>query len=100
MRKPLAVLLCMLVPLAAFGAENRNENSYKVSYDGGSVTDMRPGTGLKLHIGATVIRLSRDKLDVIMIPAAAITEISYGRTCIGAWALRSASRSSHSELAG
>jgi hypothetical protein len=79
MRKSLAVLLCMLMPVAAFAAENRNENSYKVSYDGGSLTDMKPGTGLKLHIGSTVIRLSREKLDVIVIPTAAITEISYGQ---------------------
>jgi hypothetical protein len=75
MKRILASVLCILVPLAVFAAEN----GYKVSYDGGSVPDIKAGTGLKLYIESNHIRLTRDKADVITIPASAVTEISYGQ---------------------
>lgn len=75
MKKALATLLCILLPTAVFAAEN----GYKVTYDGGSVPDIKTGTGLKLHIDTNQIRLSREKTDVITIPSASVTEISYGQ---------------------
>jgi len=48
-------------------------------YDGGSLTGLKTGTDLKLYIESTQIRLSKNKADVITIPAAAVTEISYGQ---------------------
>jgi hypothetical protein len=75
MRKMLAVMLCILLPMAVFAGDN----GYKVTYDGGSLPDMKSGTGMKLYIEANQIRLVRDKADVIVIPASSVTEISYGQ---------------------
>ena len=75
MKTTVALVLCFLVPIAVFGADN----SYKVTYDGGSVSDLKAGTGLKLYIESNQIRLARDKKDVITIPVSSVTEISYGQ---------------------
>jgi CxxC motif-containing protein (DUF1111 family) len=61
--------------MAVFSADN----SYKVTYDGGSVPDIKAGTGLKLYIESNQIRLAKDKTDVITIPVSSVTEISYGQ---------------------
>jgi len=55
------------------------DNSYKVTYDGGSLPDIKSGTGVKLYIEANDIRLVKDKTDITTIPASSITEISYGQ---------------------
>jgi hypothetical protein len=75
MKRTFAMMLCILVPQAIFAADN----SYKVTYDGGSVPDIKSGTGLKLYIESNQLRLARDKTDVITIPVFSITEISYGQ---------------------
>ncbi len=76
MNKVLAVMLCVLLPAMAFGA---TDNSYKVAYDGGSLPDIKAGNDARLYIEATEIRLVRDKKDVVVIPASAVAEISYGQ---------------------
>lgn len=65
----------MIVPLAVFASDN----SYKVKYDGGSNQELKTGTELKLYMDAKQIRFVKNKSDVITIPVAAITEISYGQ---------------------
>src|SRR5271163_3025991 len=75
MKTELALILCILVPMAVLSGDN----GYKVTYDGGSLPDMKSGTGMKLYIEANQIRLVRDKADVIVIPASSVTEISYGQ---------------------
>jgi len=75
MKTTLALMLCILLPMATFAGDN----GYKVTYDCGSLPDMKSGTGMKLFIDANQIRLVRDKEDVIVIPASAVTEISYGQ---------------------
>lgn len=75
MKTLLVILLCFVVPLALMAADN----GYKVIYDGGSVTDVKAGTGMKLFIEGNQIRLVKDKSDVVMIPASSVTEISYGQ---------------------
>lgn len=52
---------------------------YKVNYDGGSLPDLKAGTGLKLVINGDHITFFKDKTEVANIPASAITEISYGQ---------------------
>jgi hypothetical protein len=76
MKKTLATLLCVVVPVAAFAA---SDNSYKVVYDGGSLPGLKAGTDAKLFIEASQIRLFRNKEDVIVIPASSVTEVSYGQ---------------------
>lgn len=75
MKRLLAAALCFLIPLAVFAGDN----SYKVTYDGGSIPDQKPGTGMKLFIEANQIRLVKDKGEVVTVPASSITEISYGQ---------------------
>jgi hypothetical protein len=74
-RKLLAVVLCVVIPATLLAGDN----AYKVTYDGGSLTDQKAGTGMKLLIEGTQIRLVRDKGDIVTIPASAVTEISYGQ---------------------
>jgi hypothetical protein len=75
MKKLLALLLCVLFPLASFAGDN----SYKIAYDGGSLPDVKAGTDMKLFIEGDKIRIVKDKNDVVVIPAAAVTELSYGQ---------------------
>jgi hypothetical protein len=75
MKRFLAGLLCIALPVAIFGADN----GYKVAYDGGSVPDIKAGTDAKLYFDSNQIRLVKDKKDVVVIPVSAVTEISYGQ---------------------
>ena len=52
---------------------------YKVHYDGGSVPNLKSGTDIKLYIEEKQVRVVHDKKDVSIIPASAITEVSYGQ---------------------
>lgn len=72
----LALSLSILVPLA-FAAESGS--SYKVIYDGGSIQSLKAGNDARLFVDASQIRLVRDKQDILVIPASAVTEISYGQ---------------------
>ena len=47
MKSFLAAVLCFAIPLAVFAGET----SYKVTYDGGSLPDLKSGTGLHMFIG-------------------------------------------------
>jgi len=75
MRHVFAVFLCIAIPLAAFAGDN----SYKITYDGGSLPDTKAGTGVKLYIESNQVRLVKDNVDLTKIPASAVTEISYGQ---------------------
>jgi len=56
-----------------------SDNAYKITYDGGSLPNVKTGTGLRLYIEERQVRLVKDKENVIVIPAASITEVSYGQ---------------------
>jgi len=75
MSKFLAIVLCLAMPIAVFAGDN----GYKVTYDGGSISDAKAGSEMKLFIDPSRVRLVRDKGEVVTIPAAAVTEISYGQ---------------------
>ena len=75
MNKLVIFVLCIAIPLTVFAGDN----GYKVTYDGGSIADTKPGIGMKLIIDSNQVRLVRDNADVVTIPASAITEISYGQ---------------------
>jgi hypothetical protein len=61
--------------MSAFAADN----GYKLAYDGGSISDVKTGASLKLHIDSNQIRIVKDKSEVITIPASSVIEISYGQ---------------------
>jgi len=75
MKRLLAVILCIAIPAVIWAGDN----SYKVTYDGGSLADIKSGTGVKLYIESTQVRLVKDGTDVTTIQASSITEISYGQ---------------------
>ena len=71
MKQFLAVVLCLLLPVTALAA---SDGGYKVVYDGGSLPGAKAGTSMHLVIGEKEIRIG----DTV-IPATAVTEISYGQ---------------------
>lgn len=75
MNRLFAILLCFLFPISAFAGDN----GYKIVYDGGSLSNGKAGTDMKLYIEGTNIRIVKSGSDVTIIPAAAVTEISYGQ---------------------
>lgn len=78
MRRLVALLLCLWFPAMAFAADSGN--SYKVVYDGGSLQNIKAGVGVRLFIDPAQFRIVRGKEEeLVAVPAATITEISYGQ---------------------
>jgi len=75
MRGVLAFVLCVAIPVSVFAGDN----GYKVTYDGGSVPDIKAGTGMKMYIDSNQVRFMKGKDQVLTVPASAITEITYGQ---------------------
>lgn len=75
MKKLLAFLLCILFPASVFASGS----GYKIDYDGGSLPNLKPGTSMRLVIEGTNIDVLKGKSSVAVIPASAVTEISYGQ---------------------
>ena len=75
MKRLVAIFLCILFPVTAFAGDN----SFKIAYDGGSINGVKAGTDMKLSIEGNQIRIVSGKGEVVLIPAAAVTEISYGQ---------------------
>jgi hypothetical protein len=76
MKQFLALVLCIATSHLAFAESG---STYSVKYDGGSQSDLKVGSDLKLSIDQNQVRLVRDKKEVLVIPAAAITDLSYGQ---------------------
>src|ERR1019366_3038732 len=75
MKRIIAIFMCALFPLSAFAGDN----GYKIAYDGGSIQNAKAGTGMKLFIDGSNIRIMKDKTEIAVVPASAVTEISYGQ---------------------
>lgn len=75
MKKLLAILLCFAFSCSAFAGDN----SYKIIYDGGSLPNAKTGTDMKLFLDGSNVRIMNGKVEIIIIPASSITEISYGQ---------------------
>jgi hypothetical protein len=75
MKKVMAVFLCIVFPACALAGDN----GYKIGYDGGSIQGYKAGTDMKLFIEGTNVRIMKDTTVVALLPASAITEISYGQ---------------------
>ena len=71
MKRLVAIFLCILFPVTAFAGDN----SFKLAYDGGSINGVKAGTDMKLSIEGNQIRIVSGKGEVVLIPAAAVTEI-------------------------
>ena len=77
MNRLMALLLSVVIPASLFAADA--QSGYKVTYDGGSLTDTKAGAGLKLRIAQDKIVFVQDKNEIVSIPTSAVTEISYGQ---------------------
>lgn len=75
MKRLLSILLCILMPCSVLAGEN----SYKVKYDGGSLSDIKAGSQMKLVIEGDKIKFFDNARELATVPASAITEISYGQ---------------------
>jgi len=75
MKRSLCLFLCLLIP----GLALAGENSYKVKYDGGSLSDVKAGTDVKLVIDGDKIKFMDGAKELVTVPASAVTEISYGQ---------------------
>lgn len=75
MKKSIALLLCLLFPISLFAGDN----GYKIVYDGGSISNAKAGAGMHLVMDGNIIRIRKGSEEIVSIPAAAITEISYGQ---------------------
>ena len=76
MKRVFALFLCLLVPTVVLASHS---NGYKVLYDGGSLPNIKTGAKLELTLGEKDIHFSEGGQEIKVIPAAAITEISYGQ---------------------
>jgi hypothetical protein len=74
-KRIVAVALCLLFPLSILAAES----GYAVKYDGGSLGDIKTGTEMRLVLAGNEIQLMHKHEVVKVIPASAVTEISYGQ---------------------
>ena len=66
-----------------FGGRNQSafadNGAYKLIYDGGSIQDLKTGANMRLYLDDNQIRIVKDGSDVVVLPASAVTEISYGQ---------------------
>ena len=74
--KFVAALLCLLLSVSSLAAK---DVGFAVKYDGGSIADLKTGTDIRMNPSGTTIIISKGKTDLLSIPAASITEISYGQ---------------------
>ena len=72
-----ALFLCLALPVGILAADS--QPGFKVVYDGGSLTNAKAGTKLNLTVDTASVRISDGKTEIISIPAASITEVSYGQ---------------------
>ncbi len=75
MKQLLAVLLCASIPFTLFASDI----NYKVIYDGGSLPDLKTGSGLHMYITQDKIRFMEKDKEIASIPTSAVTEITYGQ---------------------
>jgi hypothetical protein len=75
MNRFVAIFLCLVFPISAFAGDN----GYKIGYDGGSIQNAKAGSEMRLFIDGGNVRIMKDKTEIAVIPAPAITEISYGQ---------------------
>lgn len=73
--RSLALVLSLFFPVSLFAGDT----SHTVMYDGGSLPDLKAGTKIKMYIEADKIRFVDQGKDLIVLPAASVTEISYGQ---------------------
>lgn len=75
LQSSVVIALCLVMPLVAFAGDS----GYGVTYDGGSLPGVKTGAKVKMYIESGKIRFAEGGQDMVVIPASAVTEISYGQ---------------------
>ena len=75
MKRLLTLGLCLCFTVTAMASDN----GYKVTYDGGSVQGLKPGSEAEIYIDANQIRLVEKGVEPLIIPASSVTDLSYGQ---------------------
>lgn len=75
MKRALGVIVLMALPALMLAGNG----GYKVAYDGGSLSGIKAGTGLRLSIDSSQICFNKGKREIACVPPSAVTEISYGQ---------------------
>ena len=57
----------------------QQSEGHKLTYDGGSIPDLKTGADVKLYLGQNQIRILKGGSALVTLPASAITEVSYGQ---------------------
>ena len=73
--RSLALVLSLFIPATLLAADV----AHTVMYDGGSLPDLKSGAKVKMFIEADKIRFVDQGKDLLVLPAASVTEISYGQ---------------------
>lgn len=81
MKRLLVAMLCV----ATAGSLLAGGNSYKVTYDGGSLPDLKSGTGMQSYIEQDKIRLVKDGKELASIPRQRSPISVMGKTFTGEW---------------
>ena len=76
-RAALSIGLCAL--LLSISVSGETAVGYRVKYSGGSLPNVKPGEDLKLYVDGKNVSLRSGKAGFTYIPAASITEVSYGQ---------------------
>ena len=79
MKKSIAVLLCVILPVVFALASTKD--GYEVKYSGGSLpTTVKSGDDLRLAVSGTEIKVTNSKGEMLLtLPPAAVTDLSYGQ---------------------
>src|ERR1700722_16209422 len=75
----IAISLGLCALLLAGRVRGAAQVSYNVKYSGGSLSNVKGGEDLKLYVDVMVIRLHHKSQDVVVIPAHAITDVTYSQ---------------------
>ena len=71
----IAAILCITIPIVVLASDG----SYKITFDGGSVRNGKPGVEAKLYVDGDQIRLAQKGRYVLNIPASFVTGVAYGQ---------------------
>jgi hypothetical protein len=75
--KSVALLLCFVIPFLAVQA--KDDGSYNVMYDGGSLPGLKAGKKLRMYIESNQIRIMDGNTLVTTLVPSSVQEISYGQ---------------------
>ena len=74
--KLVAVVLCLVLSFSNLSAKDAG---FGVKYDGGTIAGLKTGTDVTINPSGKLITIWRKEKELLSIPAASVTEISYGQ---------------------